>query len=37
MEKIHSCMVEGESDTNEHIELYLAIRDTFNSNDCEEV
>ena len=37
MEKIYSCMVEGESDTNENIELYLAIRDTFNSNDCEEI
>lgn len=37
MEKIHSCMVEGESDTNENIELYYAIRDTFNSNDCEDL
>jgi len=37
IDKVIECIQEGETDTNRYIDLYLAIRDTFNSNDCEDL
>lgn len=35
VEIIKQAIAEGESDENENIDLYLAVRDTFDSKDCE--
>jgi len=37
MDEVIECIKEGETNTNRYIDLYLGIRDTFNSNDCEEI
>lgn len=36
-DKVLEAIRAGDSDDNPDLELYLFIRDTFNSNDCEEI
>ena len=37
VEKVKDAISSGESDSNQDVELYLAIRDTFDKTDCESV
>ena len=37
VEKVENAISSGESDDNQDVELYLAIRDTFDKTDCESV
>ena len=37
VEKVENAISSSESDDNQDIELYLAIRDTFDKTDCESV
>ena len=37
VEKVENAISSGESDCNQDVELYLAIRDTFDKTDCESV
>ena len=37
VERVKDAISSGESDSNQDVELYLAIRDTFDKTDCESV